>query len=52
MTQLSCWFAQKAKTVANVLLEQGFCYCGLEEEFSIIEEKIVNAGDWKIGGTY
>lgn len=52
MTQLPCWFDERAMTVANALLEQGFCYCGLEEEFCVIEENLINAGDWKIGGTY
>ena len=50
MKNLPCWLKAKAIAVAEVLIADGFCYCGKEEEFCVFDERLEAVGDWLIGG--
>ena len=50
MKNLPCWLKAKAIAVAEMLIADGFCYCGKEEEFCIFDEHLEAVGDWLIGG--
>lgn len=50
MTQLPCWLSPKAQAVAAALIEAGYCYCGLTENFIFFEEYSIRCGQWRIAG--
>jgi hypothetical protein len=47
-----CWLQAKDKVAAEALVDMGFWYCGLSENFVVYEEIMVKHRGWLLGGSY
>lgn len=47
-----CWLEGRHKAVGKALINMGFCYCGLAENFVIFDEFMVSVRGWRLGGAY
>jgi len=47
-----CWLSPKDKAIAEALINMGFWYCGLEENFIIYPELMIRYHGWLLGGAY
>jgi hypothetical protein len=47
-----CWLQGKDKAAAQALLDMGFWYCGLSENFVVYEEIMIRHRGWLLGGSY
>lgn len=48
--QLPCWLSSKDKAIADALLQAGYHYCGLTENFLFAEEYAIRYKGWRIAG--
>jgi hypothetical protein len=46
-----CWLQGKDKAAAKALVDMGFWYCGLAENFILYEELMIKHRGWLLGGS-